>query len=70
MPQVQAQISDEDLSSLLELARRRGVDANTVLRQAIRTAKLISDNVGPKDDLIVKHSDNTISTFQFSKPGK
>jgi uncharacterized protein YpuA (DUF1002 family) len=70
MPEVQAQISEEDLKTLLELAEKRGVDANTVLQQAISTEKLISDNVGPNDDLLIKRSDNSVSKIEFSKPGK
>jgi|KBSMisStandDraft_5_1062788.scaffolds.fasta_scaffold3021774_1 hypothetical protein len=67
MPDIQAQISDEDYAKLIELAEKRGVDANTVLQQAISTEKLISDNVKPGDDLIIKKSDNSFAKVNFSK---
>jgi hypothetical protein len=65
MPQVQANLTDEDMKNLLEIAARRGVSANTVLQQAIATEKLISDNVKVGDDLIIKRPDNTVSKFVF-----
>ena len=67
MPKIQADLSDEDLASLTELARERGVDANTVLKQAIATEKLIADNVGKGDDLLIKKGPTAFSKVIFSK---
>ena len=67
MPTIQAELSDEDLQKLMELVKLRGVDANTILRQAISTEKLIADNVHPGDDLVIKRRDNTVAKVEFSK---
>lgn len=67
MPQIQAELSNEDLAKLTELASLRGVDANTVLQQAISTEKLIADNVGEGDDLLIKKGDNSFAKIEFSK---
>ena len=65
MPEIKANLSDEQLAILLDLAEKRGVDANTVLQQAIGTEHLISQNVGDKDELIVKKQDNSVAKFEF-----
>ena len=65
MPQIQATLTDEQKQSLLEIAKRRGLDANTVLQQAIGTEKLISDNVQIGDSLLIKRANNTISKVEF-----
>jgi len=65
MPQIQATLTDEQMQSLLEIAKRRGLDANTVLQQAIGTEKLISDNVQIGDSLLIKRANNTISKVEF-----
>lgn len=67
MPQVQANLTDADLRDLVEIAKRRGVDANTALQQAISTEKLILDNVQDGDDLLIKKPNNTVSKVVFSK---
>ncbi|MBA3810035.1 MAG: hypothetical protein H0X27_00005 [Caulobacteraceae bacterium] len=67
MPQVQANLTDADLQDLVEIAKRRGVDANTALQQAIATEKLILDNVQDGDDLLIKKPNNTVSKVVFSK---
>jgi hypothetical protein len=69
MPSVQAQLTEEDVRTLMELAAKRGVDANTILQQAITTEKLIADNVGPKDDLLIRRSDNSFVRVEFKKTG-
>ena len=66
MPEVQATLTDEEMQALLELASRRGVDPNTVLKQAIATEKLISDNVKEGDDLLIKKPNNTIAKVNFA----
>lgn len=67
MPQVTANLTDEQYNSLVEIARQRGLDANTVLQQAISTEKLISDNVSPADDLLIKRPDNTVTKVVFGR---
>lgn len=51
-------LSDEDLARLADLAKRRGVSANTVIQQALATEKLIADNVEPTDELLIKKGDS------------
>ncbi len=65
--QIQAQVTPDQFQALKDLADRRGVDANTVLQQAITTAKLIDDNVAPGDDLLIRKKDNTFSKILFRK---
>ncbi len=67
MAAVTVQLSDDDLQKLAELAKQRGVDANTVHQQAISTEKLIADNVQDGDDLLIKKKDNSYSRIVFSK---
>ena len=67
MPEVRAKLTDENLEALKQLAIARGIDANTVLQQAISTEKLIADNVKPGDDLLIKRKDNTFSKVIFAK---
>jgi predicted transcriptional regulator len=67
MAAVTVQLSDDDLQKLAELAKQRGVDANTVLQQAISTEKLIADNVQDGDDPLIKKKDNSYSRIVFSK---
>lgn len=64
--QIQAEVTPEQFAALKELANRRGVDANTVLQQAITTEKLIADNVTKGDELLIKKGD-TVSRVIFRK---
>lgn len=54
MPEIIANISEDNMRILRELAEKRGLDANTVLQQAIQTEDLLSRNVGPKDEVLIK----------------
>lgn len=58
MAQYKVELSEEVIKALQELARRRGLDANTIIQQAITTEKLIADNVGKDDDLLIKKGDS------------
>jgi hypothetical protein len=53
------ELNSDDLLKLSELAGRRGIDANTVLKQAIATEKLISDNVNKGDKLLIRKADDS-----------
>lgn len=64
---VQADISRELFEALKELANRRGVTANTVIQQAIRSEKLLADNVGPDDTVLITKKDNTVQQVLFEK---
>lgn len=57
MAQYKIELTDELIQALQELAKRRGLDANTIIQQAITTEKLIADNVGKGDDLLIKKGD-------------
>lgn len=67
MPTVKAELTDEELRDLVELAKKRGVDANTVLQQALSTEKLLADNVGSGDELLIKRPDKTWGKVVFEK---
>lgn len=62
---VAAQLSQASYDALVALAARRGVDANTVLAQAIQTEKLLADNVRPNDEVLIRKGDNSFSKVVF-----
>lgn len=57
MAEYKIEISDEDFQKINQLAKARGVTANTVISQAIATEKLIADHVDTKDDLLIRKGD-------------
>lgn len=57
MAAVKVDLSDQDIANLKALTGRTGLDANTVIQQAIANAKLLSDNVADQDDLLIKKGD-------------
>jgi hypothetical protein len=57
MAEYKVDLTDEQVKALQELAARRGLKMNEVLQQAISTEKLIADNVGEGDDLLIKKGD-------------
>jgi len=57
MPEFTVSLSDEQIEAIRQLAEQRGVAANTIVQQAISTEKLIADNVGTKDELLIKRGD-------------
>lgn len=57
MPEYKVDLTDEQVKTLQELARRRGLKLSEVLQQAITTEKLIADNVDEGDDLLIKKGD-------------
>jgi len=57
MAEYKVDLTDEQIKMLQELAARRGVNANTIIQQAISTEKLIADNVEQGDDLLIKKGD-------------
>lgn len=65
MPEVKATLTEEEMLMLYELARKRGVDPNTVLQQAISTEHILASNIGPNDKLQIKHSDSSISNVEL-----
>ncbi|HET9640618.1 MAG TPA: hypothetical protein VFP12_15570 [Allosphingosinicella sp.] len=57
MPKVTVDLSEEDIKAVLAQAKARGVSANTIIQEAVTTQKVISENVGEKDDLLIKKGD-------------
>jgi len=57
MPKVTVDLSEEDLKAILAQAKARGVSANTIIQEAVTTQKVISENVGENDDLLIKKGD-------------
>ena len=64
---VEAELPRELFEALRELATRRGVDANTVLQQAIKTEKLLADNVGVEDEVLIRKSNNSYARVLFER---
>ncbi len=64
---IQAEITPAQLEMLKELAGRRGVSANTVLQQAIETAKVLADNVHQADEVLIRRPDNTYLKVLFDQ---
>jgi predicted DNA binding CopG/RHH family protein len=67
LQQVTARLSDDDIETLTFLASARGLTANEVLRQAIKTEKIISENIHKGDSLQIVKSNNTVLKFVLSK---
>jgi hypothetical protein len=67
MVSVSAELTAEQLEILRDLAGRRGVSANTVLQQAIKTEKLFADNVKANDEVLIRHPDNTYARVLFKR---
>lgn len=57
MPKVTVDLSEEDLRAILAQAKARRVSANTIIQEAVTTQKIISENVGEKDDLLIRKGD-------------
>jgi hypothetical protein len=64
---IEAELPRELFEALRELAIRRGLDANTVLQQAIQTEKLLADNVGIDDEVLIKKANNSYSRVLFER---
>jgi hypothetical protein len=64
---VQAELPVDLFNALKELAIRRGVSANTIVQQAIRTEKLLADNVAPDDKVLITKKNNTVQQILFEK---
>lgn len=64
---VEAELAPDAFEALKDLAEKRGLSANTVLQQAINTEKLLADNVGLDDEVLIKKSDNTYSKVLFNR---
>lgn len=62
---VSAEISPATLDALKALVALRGSDANTVLEQAVATEKLLADNVGAGDKLLIQKENNSFSQVLF-----
>lgn len=56
---INARVSKDQYDSLVELARQRGVSANTVLQQAIAREKLLSDKEQSGGIVLVQEKDKT-----------
>ena len=57
MPAVKLDLSDQDIANLKILASRSGSTPTTIIQQAIANAKVLSDNIDDKDDLLIKKGD-------------
>jgi hypothetical protein len=57
MPKVTVDLSEEDLKAILAQAKARGVSPNTIIQEAVTTQKVITENVGENDDLLIKKGD-------------
>ena len=57
MPAVKVDLSEEDIANLKLLSSRSGSSPNLIIQQAIANAKILSDNVDDKDDLLIKKGD-------------
>lgn len=67
MPDFTVSLTDAEVSTLLALSEVRGVDANTVLKQALGTEKLIAENVGKQDELLIRRGNSdTFAKVEFA----
>ena len=57
---ITADLSKELFDALVELAKQRGVSANTVLQQAIAREKFLSDKEGSGASVLIEERDKSI----------
>ena len=57
MAKVTVELSEEELKSILAQAKARGVSPNTIIQEAVSTQKVISENVGADDEVLIKKGD-------------
>ncbi|HEX8665880.1 MAG TPA: ribbon-helix-helix protein, CopG family [Beijerinckiaceae bacterium] len=63
--QVSAELSKDLLDTLEQLARQRGVSANTVLQQAIQTEKFFADTVAAGKKVLLQNNDKSMEQVRF-----
>jgi hypothetical protein len=64
---VTAEIPEDLYKSLLALAKKRGVSANTVLSQAINTEKYISESEAAGNKVLMETPDRSLSRLTRKK---
>ena len=57
---ITAELSEQALRTLEELAKKRGVSANTVLEQAIVTEKFLSDKQDAENKVLIERKDRSL----------
>lgn len=64
---ISGEVSKELLDALLELAKRRGVSANTVLQQAIANEKFLDDQQAQGSSLLIEKPNKTFRKLIFAR---
>lgn len=62
---VSAELPKELLEALEQLARQRGVSANTVLQQAIQTEKFFADKLAAGNKVLLENKDRSFEQVPF-----
>jgi hypothetical protein len=63
--QVSAELPKTLLDTLEELAKERGVSANTVLQQAIQTEKFFADTVAAGKKVLLQNNDKSMEQVRL-----
>ena len=64
---VSAELSEDLLQALKELAQKRGVSANTALEQAITTEKFFADEVAAGKKVLIENKDRSLEQVIFKR---
>lgn len=67
MAKVTVELSEDEIKSVLAQAKARGVSANTIIQEAVSTQKVISENVGEDDELLIKKKGERYQKVVFKK---
>lgn len=62
---VSAELPKDLLDILEQLARQRGVSANTVLQQAIQTEKFFADKLAAGNKVLLENKDRSFEQVSF-----
>lgn len=65
MPQFMIQLTDDEFRTVHILASKRRTKPNAVMQQALATEKLLADNMGPEDELLIKKRNGEMQKVIF-----
>ena len=64
---IKAELPESLYNALVELAKKRGVSANTVLQQALETEKYLADKEGQGAKVLIEEEDKTIKRIRKTR---
>lgn len=65
MQEFKIQLTDDEFKTIHILASKRRTKPNAVIQQALATEKLLADNMGPEDELLIKKRNGEMQKVIF-----